>query len=185
MSDLRRAGSFFFCMESPIPQVRLISMLWAQDKPSDKMKSGSSLFLTALQNDLPDWLLCHPCSLSHLLKAQERPHDIWRYSEEPLCVQKNGAVYLTADYRTRYQHAQLLMNQFRFGRSYTQLLEALSFSYRRTFEDWVLEGTFRDEIAADKLLLQFNQILLLLISVNTALIYRQLYQICTYLEWLS
>jgi hypothetical protein len=68
------------------------------------------LLLITLQKDLPEWLLCYPCSRFHPVKPHEGPRDIWRYDREPTCVQENGVAYLTTDYRIRYQHAQLVMN---------------------------------------------------------------------------
>jgi hypothetical protein len=142
-------------------------------------------FLILLQKDLPDWLLCYPCSLFHPVKVHEGPKDIWRYHKEPPCVQENDAIYVTADYRIRYQHVQLLMNQYRFGRSHTKALEALSFSYCRILDDSMLEGIIWGEVVAGELLVRFNQRLRLLVPGNIKLIHRRLRPICLHLEWLG
>lgn len=101
-----------------------LSSLRADDQIIERRR-----FLIALQNDLPDWLLCYPCSLFHPMKAHERPDQIWRHHKEALFVQENGAVYLTTDYGIRYQHVQLFMKEYRIERSYTKILDTLSFSF--------------------------------------------------------
>lgn len=59
-------------------------------------------FLIELQKDLPDWLLCYPCSTFHPVKAHEGPKTQWPYGNVSLCVEQNGAIYLTPDYRILY-----------------------------------------------------------------------------------
>ena len=156
-----------------------LASLRADDQITERRR-----LLIALQNDLPDWLLCYPCSLFHPVKAYERPDYIWRYNKEPPCVQENGAVYLTADYRIRYQHVQLLMSQYRFQRSYIKTLEALFFSFSRDLNDSVLEGTVWGEIVAGELVVRFDQRLRLLVPSNIELVRRRLRPVCLHLDWL-
>jgi hypothetical protein len=156
-----------------------LSSLRADDQITERRR-----LLIALQNDLPDWLLCYPCSLFHPVKAHEGPNHIWRYNKEPPCVQENGAVCLTADYRIRYQHVQLLMKQYRFQRSYMKTLEALSFSFSRNLNDSVLEGTVWGEIVAGELIVRFDQRLRLLVPSNIELVRRRLRPVCLHLDWL-
>jgi hypothetical protein len=61
------------------------------------------------------------------------------------------------------------MNQYRFSRSYVKTLEMLSYSYFRTFSEYVVEATVRYKILAGELLLRFNQRLRLLTLRNTKL----------------
>jgi hypothetical protein len=156
-----------------------LSSLRADDQLTERRR-----LLIELQKDLPDWLLCYPCSLFHPVKAHEGPNHIWRYDKEPLCVQENGAVYLTADYRIRYQHVQLLMKQYCFQRSYIKTLEALSFSFSRNLNDSVLEGTVWGEIVAGELIVRFDQRLRLLVPSNIELVRRRLRPVCLHLDWL-
>jgi hypothetical protein len=140
-------------------------------------------FLVALQKDLPDWLLCYPCSLFHPVEPHKVPKNMWIFDKDLPCMQDNGVIFLTASFGIRYQHVQLLMNEHRLGRSYTRNLEALSFNFFRTRHDSDLEGTIWGEIEAGQLLLRFNQRLRLLASGNIKLIHRRLRPICPHLEW--
>lgn len=71
--------------------------------------------LLSLQRDLSDWQFCHQCLVFHPLEKETDPCAIWRYDHEPECVQRSGCVYLLRGFRIRYQHAQLVMNRYRFG----------------------------------------------------------------------
>ena len=119
-------------------------------------------FLILLQKDLPDWQLCNRCSLFHPVRASEGPQAGWRYGSEPPCVEENGYIYLTLDFNIRYENVQLLMDRYRFGRSYTKELEALSFNFSRIHHDSTLEGKIWGEIVAGQFLLRVSQRLCLL-----------------------
>lgn len=139
--------------------------------------------MVVLQKDLPDWLLCYSCSLFHPVKANGGPRDMWHYEDEPTCVQESGYLYPTIDFNPRYQHVQLLMNRYRFGRSYTKHLQALSHNFSRSYHDSKLEGTIWGEIVAGQLLLRFNQRLCLLAPASVRCIQDRLRPICPHLEW--
>lgn len=157
-----------------------LSSLRADDQIIERRR-----FLIALQNDLPDWLLCYPCSLFHPMKAHERPDQIWRHHKEALFVQENGAVYLTTDYGIRYQHVQLFMKEYRIERSYTKILDTLSFSFSWDLGDSVLEGTVWGDIVAGELVLRFDQRLRLLVPSNIELIRKRLRPVCLHFYWLG
>lgn len=82
-------------------------------------------FLLSLQKDLPDWHFCHPCSVFHPLQKDVDARTIWRH-DEPDCVRISGCVYFWPDFRIRYQHAQLVMNRYRFGTLHEDDLRILS-----------------------------------------------------------
>lgn len=142
-------------------------------------------FLMLLQKDLPDWLFCHPCTLLHPVKVLEGPWDRWHYEGEPPCVQLKGCIYLAIDFNIRYQHAQVLMNQYRSGRSYTKHLEALSFKFSRISRNSTLEGSIWGEIVAGQLLLRFTQRFCMLPEHSIRDIQTGLHSICPHLEWLG
>ena len=59
----------------------------------------------------------------------------WSYFDEPECLRTSGVVYITMHYKLRYQHAQLLMNHYRFGRAYQINLERLCHKHTVTLGD--------------------------------------------------
>lgn len=155
------------------------------DQPLASLRTKNQIterrrFLLTMQKDLPGWLLCYHCSLFHPVKADDLvTRRVWHFSEEPPCVYEAGAVDLPYAYLLRYQLAQLLMNQYRFQRSYTTTLEALSFSSSTPIDfclprgtalrDHVWEVTIWCEIAAGQLILRFDQKLRLPALSNTEL----------------
>lgn len=83
-------------------------------------------FLLGLQKDLSDWQFCHPCSVFHPLQKEVDARTIWRH-DEPDCVQISGRVSFLPNFRVRYQHAQLVMNRYRFGTLHKDDLGILSY----------------------------------------------------------
>ena len=140
-------------------------------------------FLVALQKDLPDWLLCYPCSVFHPVKLDEGPKDPWLGTEEPSCVQANGVVYLAIRFRIRYHHVQLLMNSYRFGRPCKESLMRFSHTYSLNPSGSVLKSNIRAEIVADELVVHVHQKLRLLGPWNTELIQHRMDPICPHLEF--
>ena len=142
-------------------------------------------FLIMLQKDLADWLLCYCCSHFHPVKSLPGLQDHWYYRKEPPCVQENGCLHVVSGFNIRFQHLQLLMNQYRFGRPYTGYLETLTFNFSRSYKDCTLQGDLRCEIVAGQLLLRFSQKLGLLIPTNIRSIQALVRQICPHLRWLG
>lgn len=142
-------------------------------------------FLVALQKDLPDWLLCYPCSVFHPVKADEGPKNPWLDFEGPSCVQANGVVYLALRFRLQYQHAQLLMDRYRFGRPCKESLARLSHTYSHTLSDTVFKSDIRAEIVAGELVVHVYQKLRLLGQWNMELIKHRMDPICPHLELFS
>ncbi len=140
-------------------------------------------FLIVLQKDLADWLLCYRCSLFHPVKSLPGLKDRWRFHEEPPCVRENGWIYLIFGFYIRFQHLQLLMNQYRFGRPYTNHLENLSFNFSNIYKDCTLQGALRCEIVAGQLLLRFSQKLEFPVPTNIRSIQTLLREICPHLHW--
>lgn len=83
------------------------------------------VFLLLMEKDLPNWQLCHPCSLFHPVNEGIGPESKWRSREEASCVQKSGVIFCTKRFRVRYKDAQLLMNRYRFGLPYAKDLNRL------------------------------------------------------------
>ena len=98
-------------------------------------------FLMTLEKDLPDWQLCHPCSLFHPLDLNNGPKSVWWHDDEPNCVQLNGHVYIDAMFKVRYQHVQLIMNRYRFGLPYVNDLKRLCYHYQSPAPDSYVEST--------------------------------------------
>ncbi|KAL8817577.1 MAG: hypothetical protein Q9223_003621 [Gallowayella weberi] len=84
-------------------------------------------FLLSLQKDLlSDWQLCHPCLVFHPLQKEVNPHVRWRHDRKD-CVQISGCVSPLPGLWIRYEHAQLVMNRYRFGTLHEDDLGMLSF----------------------------------------------------------
>ena len=177
---LSSAASFALCSQTLLKVVgnQSLEPLRADDQTIERRR-----FLVALQKDLPDWLLCHHCSLFHPVILDEGPEDVWCYEDEPSCVQENGVVYLDVDFRIRYQHARLLMNHYRFGRPYTENLKRLSYSYSVTIDEMVLESVLWSRIVAGELLVRVKTRVRLLGPWNSGLVNNQMPPVCPHLEY--
>jgi hypothetical protein len=112
-------------------------------------------FLAMLERDLPDWQLCHPCSLFHPVEQDEGPNTYWTSRRVPECVRRNGFVFITSAFKIRFEHAQLLMNQYRFGRAYN--LQRLSNTHTLSITNLEREVVTWPEIIAGELLIRMTQ----------------------------
>lgn len=139
-------------------------------------------FLVAMQKDLPEWLLCYHCSRFHPLRLDEGPDATWRYIREPICTQANGVIYLTQSFRIRFQHAQSLMNNYRFGRPYKQQLKGLSHKYSLSDHTAKLKGNVRSFIEKGNLYVRTRSTLRLPDSCGMGLIQQWMLPVCNHLE---
>lgn len=167
--------NFFTIIGNPTP--RSVRLLRTQDHLVEKRR-----FLASLQKDLPDWLLCYPCAVLHPVKTDESPHDMWRYYKEPLCVQENGVVYLTLEFRIRFHQAQLVMNHYRLKRPYMEYLERLSRDYSSVGSEASLQSTIRAAIIADELVVSLSQTLRLQAPPTIGTIHWRLTPVCPHLQ---
>lgn len=147
--------------------------LRAEDQITEKKR-----FLLALEKDLPGWQLCHPCSLFHPLDPNSQPGSMWCYSREPQCVQASGMIHFDITFRLRYQHAQVLMNRYRFGLPHEHHLRMLSKDYEIRLDDTVLESSIKASIISGGLVMQVVSKLRLLSNWNVRLIERRMPKVC-------
>lgn len=138
-------------------------------------------FLKNLEKDLPDWLLCHHCSKFHPVDQNGDPSQLWRHFNETECVRVNGVVSITYDFHIRYEHAQLLMRNYRLGRPYRINQERLSKRFTRHLPEASLESAVTASIVAGDLLLQIKYTLRLLKNWNISLIRRNFPALCPHL----
>lgn len=103
--------------------------------------SEKKRFLVALERDLPNWQLCHPCLLFHPVNPSNGPKSLWLDDHKPSCVQASGIVDISAQLQLRYQQAQLIMNRYRFGLPYANELERLCHHYQLRHSNSLLEIT--------------------------------------------
>lgn len=111
-------------------------------------------FLMTLEKDLPGWQLCHPCSIFHPIDLNSGPKSIWFNNREPNCVQVSGYVHIDAFFKVRYQHAQLIMNRYRFGLPYVNDLKRLCHHYQRTALGTYTECTITAFIEESRLVMR-------------------------------
>lgn len=133
-------------------------------------------FLVALERDLPGWQLCYPCSVFHPVDPSNGPKSLWLNDRE----QENGIVDFSLRFKVRYQHAQLVMNRYRFGLPYTSDLERLCHQYHYQPQD--RESYFESIITASiengGLVLLVTSRVQLLNGWDKNLIDRRLPQVC-------
>ena len=143
------------------------------------------LFLTQLEKDLSDWLLCHHCTLFHPIAQDDGLGSIRCYFDEPECVQASGVVYITTGYRLRYQHAQLLMNHYRFGRAHQMNLERLCYKLTVTCGDATIKTEIWGRIVLGELLVRVNSKLQLPSPSDIDLVRHRIPEICPHLSALD
>ncbi|KAL9029367.1 MAG: hypothetical protein Q9196_002393, partial [Gyalolechia fulgens] len=147
---------------------------------ADQKKS----FLGSLQRDLPGWQLCHPCSVFHPLDQETKTGTFWRYSLEPECVQISGYVFFVLDYQIRYQHAQLVMNRYRFGTLREGDLKKLSYEAVGPYRGKDLRTVFTASIEDDGLAIYMTAELRLIKSWDKSRIKLWLPEVCPHLDGL-
>ena len=119
-------------------------------------------FLKNLEKDLPDWLFCHHCSMLHPVNHNEDPSKRWYYSDETECTRRNGIVSINYFFNIRYEHAQLIMRNYRLGRPYKIYLKRLSNRYDRHRFDTSLKSVHTADIVEGELLIHIKHTLRLL-----------------------
>lgn len=139
-------------------------------------------FLENLEKDLPDWLLCHYCSAFHPVDQNGDPSQCWRGSEEKVCVRVNGLVSIGCDFRLRYEHAQLIMRNYRLGRPYEINLERFSKRSAMNLPEKSLESVITAKIVAGELLLQIKHTLRLLKIWDISLIRTTIPELCPHID---
>ena len=138
-------------------------------------------FLENLEKDLPDWLLCHYCSVFHPVDQNVDPSQCWRGFEEKECVRANGVVAIGYDFHMRYEHAQMIMRNYRLGRPYEINLEKFSKRFARHQPEKSLESVVRAKIVAGELLLHVKHTLRLLKVWDISLIRTTIPEICPHI----
>lgn len=101
--------------------------------------SEKKRFLVALERDLPDWQLCHPCLLFHPVSPSSEPKPLYSGDGQTSCVYASGVVDITARLQLRYHQAQLIMNRYRFGLPYANDLERLCGCYNSENSDYSID----------------------------------------------
>lgn len=114
------------------------------------------LFLTLLEKDLPDWLLCHYCIRFHPVRPDDGPEKRWRYLNEPECIRANGVVHILIGFDIQYHHVQLPMNNYRFGRAHQINLERLCYKASNTIGNANIETKIWGCIVLGELCMQAN-----------------------------
>lgn len=103
--------------------------------------SEKKRFLVALERDLPNWQLCHPCLLFHPVSPSNRPEPMYLRDGKTTCVLASGVVDVSVKLQLRYHQAQLIMNHYRFGLPYANELERLCHHYQLRRSDSCVEIT--------------------------------------------
>ena len=144
--------------------------------------SERKLFLMTLEKELPDWQLCHPCSLFHPIDQNSCPKSVWQRFQEPKCVQLNGHVRIDAIFKVRFQHVQLIMNRYRFGLPYVNDLKKLDYHYQDSRPDSYAESTVTAFIEDSGLIMRVTSRLELPNGWNRILISVRLPYVCRHTE---
>lgn len=140
-------------------------------------------FLKNLEKDLPDWLLCHHCAKFHPVDHDRHPSQPWYSFDETECARVNGVVSIGYHFYLRFEHAQLLMRDYRLGRPYeTNLARLFSNRVDRNCRETSLVGVVTANIVAGELLLQIKYTLRLLENWDITLIRRRIPKICSHLN---
>lgn len=126
---------------------------------STDQTAEKKLFLTLLEKDLPDRLLCHHCILFHPVAQDNRPENRWRFNHEPECDRASGVIHMAVPFKIRYRHAQLLMNHYRFRRAHQINLERLSYQDTRTYGNMNIKTETWGRIVLGELLVRVHLIL--------------------------
>ena len=144
-------------------------------------------FLMTLEKELPEWQLCHPCSRFHPIDVDNWPESLWRYHDEPRCVQLNGYVNINAFFNVRFQHVQLIMNRYRFGLPYVNDLKRLYYSHHDSAPDSHAESTVIAFIEDSGLVMRVTSRLHLPNGWDKGLIFTRLPYVCRHNVacWLS
>ena len=144
-------------------------------------------FLKNLERDLPDWLFCHHCSMFHPVNQKEDPSQRFYYSDETECTRVMGIVSIDLFFNIRYEHAQLIMRNYRLGRPYEIYLKRLSNRYARRRPDYSLESVYTADIVEGELLIHIKHTLRLLKDWDISTIRLNLPAFCSHLidRWLD
>lgn len=172
------AASLALCSRS------MLNILGDQALRSLRLESHTierTRFLEILEKDLPDWLFCHDCSLFHPVDQDGDPSQLWRNADEAECVQVNGVVSIRFDFHIRFEHAQLLMRNYRLGRPYEINLKKLSSNFVLRLPEEILESVVTANIAAGELVLQIKYSLRLIKHWDISLIRTTIRGICPHL----
>lgn len=143
------------------------------------------LLFATLERDLADYLLCHHCDLFHLVSQNDGPRAIWGYHNEPACVRASGLVYISVEFKIQFHHAQLLMNNYRFGRPQTRSIESLSYNHARTIDDASITTKIRNRVVDDELIIWINSKMLLPDSSSIKLLRHRITDICPHMTGLE
>ena len=138
-------------------------------------------FLKNFERDLPDWLFCHHCSMFHPVNQKEDPSQRSYYSDETECTRVMGIVSIHCFFNIRYEHAQLIMRNYRLGRPYEIYLKRLSNRYARRRPDYSLECVYTADIVEGELLIHIKHTLQLLKVWDTSTIRLNLPAFCPHL----
>ena len=138
-------------------------------------------FLKNLEKDLPDWLLCHHCAKFHPVDQGGDLTQLWRPSDETECVRACGKVSIGHEFYIRYEHAQLIMRDYRLRRPCETMLKRLSNRFARSLLEASLEGVLTAKIVACNLLLQITYTLRLLEDWDISLIRHTIPKLCPHL----
>ena len=140
-------------------------------------------FLKNLEKDLPDWLFCHHCSMFHPVNWDGDPSQPWHHVDQTECARVNGIVSVSYDCNIRFEHAQLIMRDFRLGRPYKLYLERFSCEYaRHDLGDTSLKRVVTADIVEGELLIRIKYTLGLLKAWDIKLIRWNLPEFCPHLH---
>ena len=139
-------------------------------------------FLKNLQNDFPDWLFCHHCSMLHPVNQNRDPRQLWPWSAETHCSRLDGVVSVRFLYRIRYEHAQTIMRDYWLGRDYETNLKKLCTKETLDLPDSFHEEVITATIVRGELRLDINHTLRLLQDWNVYMIPERIGPLCPHLK---
>ncbi len=119
------------------------------------------------------------------MAQDDGPGKPWCYMDEPQCVRLSGVVFITMDYRLRFEHAQLLMNHYRYGRAHQADLERICHKSAVTIGDTNIETEIWGRIVLDELLLRMSSKLRLNKPSDIDLVRNRIPDICPHLNGLD
>ena len=158
---------------------------WRQGYPLFKICGSNSrkeTLFNPVREGLPDWLLCHYCTRFHPVTPDDGPEKRWRYLNEPECIRANGVICLFIGFEIKYQHVQLLMNNYRFGRAYQTNLEKLCHKISYTIGNAKIETNIWSCIVLGELRMRVNSKLRLTSPADIDLVKYLVPEICPHLR---
>ena len=100
---------------------------------TEGLKDVKLNFLTLLQKESPNWLVCYHCYKLHSYQSNQDTFHRWAYEDEPICTQAAGYLRFEVILGLRFRHAQMAMKLYRLGVTNNTYLQSLLDAHRATW----------------------------------------------------